>query len=217
VNAPVHFKQQLADELNVRATSLSAPAGHRAVVRFARRRPVALTLGAVAAAAAVAVALPLASGSHSTRQAAPTAHGTVSAGPGTSATATPQSTVSTGLNIVNADYAVQSKPGGTVSVELFNPKGVPGLQAALRAADIPAAVLTPSASCHATIQHDPTGNVAKVMPFTELHKGPDGVEQHVIHPSAIPEGDSLLFVAHFDGPVKGLGFMLVRKVPSCVS
>ncbi|TJZ99850.1 RNA polymerase sigma factor [Actinacidiphila oryziradicis] len=220
VNAPLHFKQQLADELNAHATSLSAPAGHRALLRLrAPRRRMTLTIGAVATAAAVAVALPLASGSHSTQQAAQAPHGTVNTGPGTSATPTPTSgSLSTGLNIVNADYAVQSKPGGMVAIQLFNPKGVPGLQAALDKAGIPAAVLTPTASCHATIHNDGSarGDLKKVMPPSDTRREPDGI-YHLINPSAIPAGDYLLFVARFEpGQVQGLGFTLVRQVPACV-
>lgn len=218
MNAPLHFKQQLADELNARATSLSAPAGGRALLRLrAPRRRMAFTVGAVAAAAAVAVALPLASGSHSTQQAAPTPPGAVNTGPGTSATPTSGS-LSTGLNIVNADFAVQSKPGGMVAIQLFNPKGVPGLQAALDKAGIPAAVLTPTASCHATIHNDGSarGDLKKVMPPSDTRREPDGI-YHLINPSAIPAGDYLLFVARFEpGQVQGLGFTLVRQVPACV-
>ena len=219
MNAPLHFKQQLVDELNAHATSLSAPAGHRALVRLgAPRRRMAFTVGAVAAAAAVAVAVPLVSGSHSTQQAAPVPHSTASTGPVTSAAPTPQSTAGTsGLNIVNADFAVQSKPGGTVAVQLFSPKGVPGLQAALEKAGIPAVVMTPSAKCHATIQEDRSGRstVMKVLPPSGVRSGPGGI-YHLIKPSAIPAGDHLLFVARFGGPIQGLGVTLVRQVPSCV-
>jgi hypothetical protein len=217
VNTPVHFRQQLADELTARATSLSAPAGHSVLVRL--RRPVRrmpLALGAAAAAvAAVAVAVPLTSGSHSAPRAA------ASTGPAPSSAApTAHGTASAGLDVVNADYAVKSAPGGTVSVQLFTPRGAAGLQADLRRAGIPAAVLTPSASCHATIREDRSGrsNVVKVMPPTGTRRGSDGAISHLIDPSAIPEGDHLLFIAHFaPGQAQGLGVALVREIPSCVS
>ncbi|MBM9506597.1 hypothetical protein [Actinacidiphila acididurans] len=200
MNAPVHFKQQLADELNARAASLSAPAGNRAPLRLrAPRRRMALTIGAVAAAAAVAVALPLASGTHSTRQTAPTPPGAVSTG---------------GLDIVNADYAVQSKPGGMVAIRLFDPKGVPGLQAALDKAGIPAVVLTPTASCHATVQRDlgDRGNVRKVVLHSKTGRDPA-----LINPAAIPSGDTLLFTAYFNAGRPGpIGYALVRQAPACV-
>ncbi|MHA6758139.1 hypothetical protein [Streptacidiphilus sp. PAMC 29251] len=162
----------------------------------------------------------------STQQAAPTPHSTAGTGPGASAaptTPTLQGTAGTpgtgDLNIVNADYAVQSKPGGTVAVQLFGPKGVPGLQAALDQAGIPAAVMTPSASCHEAIENDDSGryNLAQVLPPSGSggHGGPAGMYQ-LIRPSAIPAGDHLLFIARFDGPVKALGILLVLQVPSCV-
>ncbi|WP_037913138.1 hypothetical protein [Actinacidiphila yeochonensis] len=222
MNAPEHFRQQLADELNARATAMSATAGHRAVVRLRTpRRPVAYALGAAAAAAAVAVALPLASGSHSTRQAAPEARGITDVAPGTSSAPQGSSgSLGAGLDIVNADFTVRSEPGGAVAVELFDPKGVSGLQAALDEAGIPAKVLTPTASCHATVEHDPSGQstLAKVMPPAESHRGSDGGIQHVIHPSAIPSGDHLLFVARFaPDQVSTVSASLVRQVPGCVS
>jgi hypothetical protein len=219
VTTPVHFKQQLADELAAHATSLSAPAGHRALVRLPRPRA-ALALGAVAAAAAVAVALPLTSGSHTAQQAAPAPHATVSTGSATSSAAPSPSAPGTGRDIVNADYAVKFAPGGAVYVELFSPRGVPGLQADLRKAGIPAAVMTPSASCHAKIPTDHSGrsNVVKVAPPSRAHRAPDGGLDQLIQPSAIPKGDQLLFVAHFaPDEVQGLAFMLVHEVPSCVS
>ena len=220
MNTPVHFKQQLVDELNAHATLLPDPAGHRVPVRLrAPRRRTAFAMGAVAAAAAVVVAVPLASGAHRTPQAAPAQHSTAVAGPAAAGPGAPgpQSVPGAGgLNIVNADYAVQSKPGGLVAVQLFSPKGVPGLRAALRRAGIPAVVMTPSASCHATIQYDDRRHSGgpEVLP-PGLRSGPDGLYQ-LIRPSAIPAGDILLFTASFGGPSQELGVTLVRQVPSCV-
>ncbi|MCX4724256.1 hypothetical protein OG372_23140 [Streptomyces sp. NBC_01020] len=209
MNAPVHFKQQLADELNVRATALSAPAGHRTPLRFrAPRRGLALTVGLAAAAAAVAVAVPMVSGSNGAQQAAPASRSTEN-------TPSTHSVPNTGLNIVNADYAVRSKPGGMVSVQLFNVKGIPGLQAALDKAGIPAKVLAPSASCHTTGHpgSTPHGSLLKVMPQSGFHS--NGV--HDIKPSAIQPGDHLLFIAATESNPPGvLATRLVHQVPSCI-
>ncbi|MFE2374911.1 hypothetical protein [Streptomyces sp. NPDC059398] len=210
MNAPAHFKQQLADELNAHATSLAAPTGHRTLLRpSASRRWVPATVGLAAAAAAVAVAVPLMSGSHSAQVAEPLRHSTASTGP--SAATTPPGS---GLHIVNADYAVRSKPGGMVSVQLFSAKGVPGLQAALDKAGIPAKVLVPSASCRATGPTDrPSGSLLKVAPQSGFHS--NGVRD--FKPSAIEPGDHLLFIADTgSGPVKGLAIRLVGRAPGCV-
>lgn len=206
MNTPRHFKQQLADELNARAAILSAPApaGPRALLRLAPRRPMRLAMGVIAAAATVAVAWPLASGasgSHGSQQAAPKSQGTGGAG----------------LDIVNADYAVKSQQGGKILIDLFSPRGLPGLQAVLRKAGIPAAVLTPSASCPTHIHGNrDNGKLREVMPSS--HKLPDGSVVSVIDPSAIPKGDTMLFIAILDrGRMQGLGIALVRHVPSCIS
>lgn len=217
MNVPAHFKQQLADELNAHAAALSAPAGHRTLLRLhAPRRRVALVVGvAAAAAAAVAVALPSTSASHSDQQAAPARQSApVSSGSsGTSGASVSSGT--SGLNIVNANYSVRSKPGGMVSVQLFDLKGVPGLQATLDKAGIPAKVMAPSASCSATGHtHDsPHGSLLKVAPPSGFHS--NGVRD--INPGAIVPGDHLLFVpASKSGPVTSLAITLVRQLPTCV-
>lgn len=213
MNAPVHFKQQLADELSAHAASLSAPTGHRALLRLPTpRRWVPVTVGLAAAAAAVAVAVPLVSGSPGAQQAAQTPHGAAGTGPGASAA---PASPGVGLHIVNADYAVQSRPGGTVSVQLFDSKGISGLQAALDKAGIPAKVMVPSASCRTTGHTDskPHGSLLKVMPQSGFHS--NGV--HDIKPSAIRPGDHLLFIAEIGGSSSGvLATRLVHQVPSCI-
>ncbi|MEU6478883.1 hypothetical protein ABZ858_18710 [Streptomyces sp. NPDC047017] len=208
MNTPAHFKEQLADELHAHATSLSTPAGHRVVLRpRAPRRRTVLTVGLAAAAAAVAVALPLDSGAHSTQKAAPTPL-TASTGPAS------RSTPGTGLYIVDADYAVRSQPGGLVSVQLFDTKGVPGLQAALDKAGIPAKVLVPSASCRTTGSSGrPRGSLTEVVPPSGYHR--DGVRD--IKPGAIRPGDHLLFIAETDGGAPDLlAVRLVGTLPECV-
>ncbi|WP_328319044.1 hypothetical protein [Streptomyces sp. NBC_00388] len=215
MNAPVHFKQQLAEELNARAASLSAPAGHRTLLHMPRRR-VALTVG-LAASAAVAVALPLMSGSHGAQQTASGPRSTAGTGAGEPAAPTSQGTPGTsGLNIVNADYAVKSKPGGMVSVQLFDTKGVPGLRAALAQAGIPATVMAPSASCHISSRtgDGPHSSLRKVAPESGFHS--NGARD--FKPSAIAPGDHLLFIADSkSGPVNLLAIRLVRGLPSCVT
>ncbi|MFJ7586663.1 hypothetical protein ACIQZO_04530 [Streptomyces sp. NPDC097617] len=201
MNAPLHFKQQLADELHARATALAAPTGHRVRTRAPRRR-LTFALGAVAAtAAAVALAVSTApaGGTHDPR-AAPAPHGS---GSGT-------------IDIVNADYVVKSIPDGTIAVEVMSPQGIPGLQAALRRAGIPAAVMGMSASCGATIRYDESADLMGVFP---QDRGDSGIDGHysLIRPSAVPSGSHLLFVATTGphGQVGALRMSVVREVPSC--
>ena len=200
MNAPLHFKQQLADELHVRATTLAAPTGHRARALAPRRR-LTFTLGAVAAAVAVAVAVPLAGGTHG-RQAA--------AGP--SAAPAGHGTGSSSIDIVTTDYSVQSAPDGTIAVKLMNTKGIPGLQAALRQAGVPAAVMTFSPSCHATVATDESVDPQKVFPQSANGR------ITLIRLSAVPKGEHLLLepTTAPNGLVGALQLSVVRTVPSCV-
>jgi len=227
VTALAQFKQQLGEELNAHAVSLSAPTGRPARPRLRTvRRQLAFTVGFAAAAAAAAVfALPLGSGTHSTGQAAPVSRGTASTG-GPSAAPNPQQQHApgfSGLDVVNADYAVQSKPGGMVTVRLFSLKGLSGLQATLDQAGIPAAVMAASPSCHATAPTDsgpPTGDalysrLLKVLP-TNWADSSKGI--HDIYPGAMDPGDHLLFIAPSkNAPLTSLMVELVRQVPSCIA
>lgn len=178
----------------------TAPADRRPRTRTPRGR-LGLALGAVAAAVAVAVALPLAGGSHGTQAAAVSSNASAS-----------QGTAATGLDISEAGYTVQAAPGGTVSVKLMNVKGIPGLQAALRKAGIPAAVMKFSASCHTKVQYDNKVDIQKVFP-----QSTDGRET-LIRLSAVPKGEHLLFVATTaaDGKVAQLSSSVVRQIPGCV-
>ncbi|KOU35033.1 hypothetical protein [Streptomyces sp. WM6378] len=205
MNAPLHFKQQLADELNARAATLADLPGHRARIRVPRRR-VTFTLGAVAAAVAVAVAVPLAGGTHDKQTAA-----------GPSAAPTPHRAESGGIDIVNADYAMKSIPDGTIAVKVMSPKGIPGLQDALRQAGIPAAVMGFSASCNATVHYDNSVDPLKVFPQVGADSGISG-HYSLIRPSAVPHGEHLLFVATTGphGQVGTLQMSVVREVPNCV-
>ncbi|WP_328334081.1 hypothetical protein [Streptomyces sp. NBC_00455] len=208
MNTPAHFKQQLATELAARAASLPAPV-QPAVDRGHARRLGVLAVGATAVAlATAAVLVPRAADSHAPQSTADAPHATPSRSPGTT------------LDIVNADYAVKSASHGWVSVQLFTSRGVPGLQADLRKAGVPAAVMTPSASCHATIDtdHSRRGNVVKAMPPTRSHRAPDGGISQMINPGAIPQGEHLLFIARFaPGQVQALSVQLVHTIPACVA
>jgi hypothetical protein len=207
MNAPVHFKQRLAEELDAHAATLSAPGANAPVpvrVRSPRRR-IAFTV-AVAAAAAGLVIVPLVNGSH---------------GAGTTTATGDTRTASTSdgdLNVVNADYSVQSRADGMVAVQLFDPKGAAGLQAALDKAKIAAVVKVPSATCHAVVHNDTSSaaDVSKVVPPSKTYQE-KGVINHLIDPSAIPSGDHLLFVVFFHpDEVSAVSYRLVTEVPSCV-
>ena len=205
MNAPLHFKQQLADELNARAITLAAAPGRRARTRAPQRR-LTFTLGAVAAAVAVAVAVPLAGGAHDQHAAAGPSAAPASHGAGSSS-----------MDIVTADYVVKSVPGGTIAVEVMDTKGIAGLQAALRQAGIPAAVMGFSASCHATVLTDDSDAAWKAFPQPSRDSGLNG-HYTLIRPSAVPKGEHLLFEATIapNGQVGTLQMSVVRQVPSCV-
>ncbi|NED91125.1 hypothetical protein G3I76_64960 [Streptomyces sp. SID11233] len=219
MNAPLHFKEELARELAGHAATLPA-AGRRAPVRLhSPLRRVAFTAGLAAVGAAVVAALPLLSGPHDATQAAPApqASATQQSGSGI-ASPTPHTGGGARLDIANADYAVKSGPGGTVSVQLFHRKGAPGLQATLRKAGVPAAVMTPSASCHATFHSDHPNLKAldKVLPNDEVKRNSRGI-YHVINPAAIPEGDHLVFIVTSSGPdLQMVEATLSRQVPTCL-
>ncbi|WNI30768.1 hypothetical protein [Streptomyces sp. ITFR-6] len=220
MNAPLHFKEELARELADHAATLPAATGRRSPVRFhPPLRRVAFTAGLAAAVAAVVTALPLLPGPHDATQAtpAPQASATQESGAGI-ATATPRTGEGTRLDVTNADYAVKSGPGGTVAVQLFRRKGAPGLQATLRKAGVPAAVMTPSASCHATFHSDHANLKAldKVLPNDEVKRNSRGI-YHVINPAAIPEGDHLVFIVTSSGPdLQMVEATLSRQVPPCL-
>ena len=225
MNALAEFKQQLAGELHAHALSLPAPqeTGRPARSRAVRRR-VTFTVAVAAAAAAVAVALPLSSAKPGTSQAAPAPRGASA----TAAAPTPQHTADfSHIDIVTADYAVQSKPGGNVTIQLFSLRGQAGLQAALNKAGIPAQVMVASASCHETgtaASSGPSGGTAtldrlrKVSPpaapgsYDAVH----GI--YTIYPAAMEPGDHLLFIAPSGSTsLSYLMVELVRFVPRCIA
>ncbi|MFJ3592099.1 hypothetical protein ACIQUY_15655 [Streptomyces sp. NPDC090231] len=220
MNAPLHFKEELARELAEHAATLPSPTTRRAPVRLhSPLRRVAFTAGLAAACAAVVAALPLLSGPHDATQAAPASQAPATQGSGSgTASPTPRTGEGARLDIANADYAVKSGPGGTVSVQLFRRKGAPALQATLRKAGVPAAVMTPSASCHATFHSDHANLKAleKVLPNDEVKRNSRGI-YHVIHPASIPEGDHLVFIVTSSGPdLQMVEATLSRQVPTCL-
>ncbi|MFC1418129.1 hypothetical protein [Streptacidiphilus cavernicola] len=224
MNALDDFKKQLADELLDHATSLPPmPGGRRMRPRPATHR-IALTFALATAAAAAVVALPLSAPTHGPGQAAPTPRGSAySAAPST----TPRPSHSTdfgGLDIVTADYAVRSRPGGVVTVQLFTLKGQAGLQATLNRAGIPAAVMVASPACHATgpapksTGKDTLRRLLKVLPppTPGSYDSSHGIRD--IHPAAMAPGDHLLFIAPAEGtPLNYLVVRLVRQLPSCIA
>ncbi|MFF3173947.1 hypothetical protein ACFVQ0_15100 [Streptomyces sp. NPDC057900] len=214
MNAPLHFKEELARELADHAATLPAATGRRVPVRHhAPLRRVAFTAGLAAVGAAVVVALPLLSGPHDATQATPAPPASATKG-----SPTPRTGEGARLDITNADYAVKSGPGGTVSVQLFRRKGAPGLQATLRKAGVPAAVMTPSASCHATFHSDHANLKAldKVLPNDKVKRNSRGI-YHVINPAAIPEGDHLVFIVTSSGPdLQMVEATLSRQLPTCL-
>lgn len=116
------------------------------------------------------------------------------------------------INIATTDFSVKSAPGGTVAVTLNNPKGMSGLETALRQAGIPAAVLEFSASCHTKVDTDDSVDIEKVFPQSTNGR------VALIRPSAIPAGDSVLF-GEMMTPVGGLApslMSVVRQFPGCL-
>ncbi|MFE7414105.1 hypothetical protein [Streptomyces laurentii] len=205
---PAHFKRQLAGELTARAATLAAldpqsargtTTGRRAPV-LVRRPRLTLALGAAAAAVAVAVAVPLAGGT-----------------PGEQTPAGPPGGQK--IDIVTADYVVKSVPDGMIAVKVMSAKGVAGLQATLRKAGVPAVVTTFSASCTAKVPYDVGFDSSEVFPEPgeDGGRGIDG-RYSLIRPSAVPEGDHLLFVPTLtgDGGIGTLSMSVVTEVPGCV-
>ncbi|MCX5203180.1 hypothetical protein OG897_17210 [Streptomyces sp. NBC_00237] len=195
MNTPVHFKQQLADELHARASALPTPRGHRTRVQLPRPR-LTFALGAVTAAAAVAVAVPVALSGPSPSD-APAPH---------------RAATSSSIDIVTATYTVKSVPNGTIAVRLMDAKGIPGLQDALRQAGVPAAVMAYSPSCTTTVDRDNTVDSQKVFP-----ESADGRDT-LIRLSAVPKGEHLLVTPTPtpNGGIGGLALSVVRHIPDCV-
>ncbi|NEA54387.1 hypothetical protein G3I60_09525 [Streptomyces sp. SID13666] len=171
MTTPVHFQQQLAEELTARAAALPPVAAVPVRPRHTRR--IAVTALGLAAAATAVMLIPHSAGTTDTPQ----------AGTGQSTTQVPG-----GAPVLsNAAYTVVPRKDGTVSIQVTGAE-VSGLQAALRSLGVPAVVLRASESCHAKVRTD-NANLETVS-----SQDPKNGRVMVIRPSAIPHGDSLVLV-----------------------
>ncbi|MFJ5922489.1 hypothetical protein ACIQF6_07730 [Kitasatospora sp. NPDC092948] len=202
MTTPLHFQQQLGAELATRAANLSATdTAVRARPRHTRRL-VATGFGLAAAATAV-VLMPHtgATGVAAKPQAGPTA--SPAAGGGSAA-----------VQLSTASYTVTPNQDGTVSFQLIGTEWS-GLQSALRSVGVPALVMTPSASCHTPVATD-SSRLDSVMSLA-----PDNGRIAILHPAAIPPGESLLLLniapegALHPSTVGSLEISLTAQTPSC--
>ncbi|MFC1433270.1 hypothetical protein ACEZDB_21735 [Streptacidiphilus sp. N1-3] len=175
MTTPVHFRQQLAEELTARAEALSPPATVTRRPRHTRR--IAVTALGLAAAVTAVVLIP-----HAGRTtAAPPQAG---AGQATAGAHTGSAPV-----LSNASYTVAPRKDGTVTIQVTGAK-LSGLQGALRSLGVPAVVLKLADSCPAKVSTD-DAHLDAVQSFD-----PKNGRLMVIRPSAIPRGDSLVLVQH---------------------
>ncbi|MEZ0090801.1 hypothetical protein [Streptacidiphilus sp. EB129] len=179
MTTPVHFQQQLAEELTARASALPPTATATVPLRPRHTRRIAVTALGLAAAATAVVLIP-----HSTPTPAPTTAPQAGAG---QSTARPQASSVPVLS--NTSYTVAARKDGTVTIQVMGAK-LSGLQAALRSLGVPAVVLQLSASCPAAVRTD-NANLETVQSLD-----PQNGRLMVIRPSAIPRGDSLVLVQH---------------------
>jgi hypothetical protein len=118
-------------------------------------------------------------------------------------------------------YAVTPHSDGTVSFQLFNPKGAAGLEAALHKLGIRTVAMVTTKGCaEKTPKSDP-----QIHNVLLLRRGANGAAIELIRPSAVPRGETLLLSVT---PLQGSGgapdgssrgaiqFLLVRNVPSCI-
>lgn len=204
MNAPLKFQQRLGDELTARAAALPAaarPAPARTRPRHSRTRRITATAFGLAAATAAVVLIGHTGSSPAPVHAAPV---TAPAKGGVSAPV-----------LGNASYTVTLRKDGTVTVQLTGTK-LSGLQAKLRQAGLPAVVLTPSDSCRTRVVSADNDRLEAVMSLD-----PTNGRIAILHPGAIPHGDTLLVVDEtpgntlHQGTVGSLAYMLTREAPSC--
>lgn len=169
MTTPVHFHQQLAEELSARAAALPPTAAVPVRPRHTRR--IAVTALGLAAAATAVVLIP-----HDNPTATPQAGQSTAHVPDGSAPV-----------MSNASYTVTPRKDGTVTIQVTGAE-VSGLQAALRSLGVPAVVLKLSDSCPAKVRTD-NANLETVS-----SQDPKNGRLMVIRPSAIPHGDSLVLV-----------------------
>jgi len=124
MTVPVHFRQQLAEELTARAAALPSTAAAPARRPLRTRRITVTALGLAAAVTGVVLI------------------------PRAAETTAPQAPV-----LSNASYTVTPREDGTVTVLVTGAK-VSGLQTALRSLGVPAVVLRASESCSTRVRTD---------------------------------------------------------------
>ncbi|MEU4582122.1 hypothetical protein AB0F92_08530 [Kitasatospora aureofaciens] len=202
MTTPAHFRQQLADELTARAADLPAAAAPVRVRPRHTRRLVVTGFGL--AAAVTAVVLVPHTGATPATPAAPAAPSGPSA-PVPSATA---------VRLSTASYTVTPNKDGTVSFQLTGAEWS-GLQEALRSVGVPALVMKPSASCRTSVATNSNG-LEEVMSLD-----PANGRIAVLHPAAIPPGESLLLLntvpegSLHPATVGSLDISLTKETPSC--
>ncbi|MEU9045620.1 MULTISPECIES: hypothetical protein [unclassified Kitasatospora] len=202
MTTPLHFRQQLGAELATRAAELPATGATARIRPRHTRRLVATGLGLAAAVTAV-VLVPHSGSTGGT--AAP------QAGPATSRT---DGGGSTAVQLTTASYSVTPNKDGTVSFQLIGADWS-GLQGALRSVGVPALVMTPSDSCHTPVATDGS-RLESVMSLD-----PANGRIAVLHPAAIPPGESLLLLdkdpkgAVHPSTVGNLEISLTRQTPAC--
>ncbi|MEZ0064505.1 hypothetical protein ABIA32_000493 [Streptacidiphilus sp. MAP12-20] len=198
MTTPVHFQQQLAEELTARASAL--PPAATVPLRPRHTRRIAVTSLGLAAAATAAVLIP-----H-------TAHTTAPQAGARQSTARPQGGSAPVLS--NASYTVVPRKDGTVTLQVMGAK-LSGLQEALRSLHVPAVVLKLSDSCPANVRTDNT-DLEKVQSLD-----PKNGRLMVIRPSAIPQGDTLVLVQHtlkgdlHPSSMGSMEVLLAHGEPSC--
>lgn len=121
-------------------------------------------------------------------------------------------------------FAVTPYPDGTVGIQLFSPKGIAGLQAALRKLHIPAVAIAASKDCRTKVLTDPhsSTDLAKVEAGELGNRGKPPIT--LIRPSAIPRGETMLLSVQTIYATSGskepimvtIQTQLVDRVPDCV-
>jgi hypothetical protein len=117
-----------------------------------------------------------------------------------------------------AAYAVTPHKDGTVTIQLFNSSGLPGLQESLRKLGIPAVALAPEKGCKDHTAYVDPEAIEKIVFSASNPLTHAGLR---IRLSAIPHGDTLVIgVVYGTGDHAGVGaagFHLARQVPSCLA
>ncbi|GAB7184978.1 hypothetical protein ATKI12_4809 [Kitasatospora sp. Ki12] len=206
MTTPLNFRQQLGAELAARAADLPATTVTATTARVRPRHTRRLVVTGLGLAAAVTgvVLMPHTGGDGTAPkpQAGPAAAPTASGGPAA-------------VQLTTASYSVTPNTDGTVSFQLIGADWS-GLQSALRSVGVPALVMTPSESCHTPVATDGS-RLESVMSLD-----PRNGRIAILHPAAIPPGESLLLIntapkgALHPGTVGNLDISLTKETPGCV-